>query len=179
MDDTEAVARLKRGDIGGLEALVRRYHTQALQSAYMVVGNWAQAEDITQAAFVNAYERIATFDSARPFKPWFLRSVVYSALKVAGGRRDVPFDAQEGNGYLEIPSPEPGLIEMLERAETREEVLAAIEQLTPAQRATVVMKYYLDMSDAEVSQQLSVPQGTVRRRLHDARKRLRKLLAVS
>jgi DNA-directed RNA polymerase specialized sigma24 family protein len=38
------------------------------------------------------------------------------------------------------------------------------------------MKYYLDLSDAEASQRLAVPQGTIRRRLHDARKRLRKLL---
>jgi RNA polymerase sigma-70 factor (ECF subfamily) len=176
MEDEQAVARLKRGDIGGLEVLVRRYHTQAVQAAYLVVSDWGRAEDLAQAAFVTAYERISTFDSARPFKPWFLRSVVYSALKVANAPRNVSFDAHVEGGAAEIPSPEPGVAELLEAAETREEILAALEKLSPGQRAAVVMKYYLDLSDAEVSQRLAVPQGTVRRRLHDARKRLRKLL---
>jgi RNA polymerase sigma-70 factor (ECF subfamily) len=176
MEDEEAVARLKRGDIGGLEVLVRRYHSQAVQAAYLVVSDWARAEDVAQAAFVTAYERISTFDSARPFKPWFLRSVVYSALKAANAPRDVSFDEHIESGASEIPTPGPGVAELLEAAETREEILAALEKLSPGQRAAVVMKYYLDLSDAEVSQQLAVPQGTVRRRLHDARKRLRKLL---
>jgi RNA polymerase sigma-70 factor (ECF subfamily) len=176
MEDREAVARLKRGDIGGLETLVRLYHAQAVQAAYLVVSDWARAEDVAQAAFVTAYERISTFDSARPFKPWFLRSVVYSALKVASAKHEVSFDAEAESIGSEIPSPEPGVAEMLEAAETREEILAALEKLSPGQRAAVVMKYYLDLSDAEVSQRLAVPQGTIRRRLHDARKRLRKLL---
>ncbi|MDQ5826436.1 MAG: RNA polymerase sigma factor [Chloroflexota bacterium] len=178
MDDEQAIARLKRGDIGGLEALVRRYHTQAIQAAYLIVDDRALAEDVAQSAFVTAYERIATFDTTRPFRPWFLRSVVYSAMKVASRRRDVSYDAGNGGEEIDIPAPEPGLLDTLEAAETREEVLAAIEQLSPGQRAAVVMKYYLDLSDAEVSQRLMVPEGTVRRRLHDARKRLRKLLPV-
>jgi RNA polymerase sigma-70 factor (ECF subfamily) len=67
---------------------------------------------------------------------------------------------------------------MLEAAETREEILAALEKLSPGQRAAVVMRYFLDMSSAEVSQELAVPEGTVRRRLHDARLRLRRLLTI-
>ncbi|MDQ3705527.1 MAG: sigma-70 family RNA polymerase sigma factor [Chloroflexota bacterium] len=176
MEDAEAVARLKRGDIEGLEVLVRRYHAQAVQSAYLVLGDWARAEDVAQTAFVTAYERISTFDSSRPFKPWFLRSVVHGALKVARARRDVSFEAHMESGSGEIPSPEPGVVEILEAAETREEVLAALDKLSPGQRASIVMKYYLDLSDVEVSEQLAVPPGTVRRRLHDARRRLRKLL---
>ena len=176
MEDEEAVARLKKGDIGGLEVLVRRYHSQAVQAAYLIVADWSRAEDVAQTAFVTAYERISTFDSSRPFKPWFLRSVVYSALKVANARRDVSFDEHAKSGATEVPGPERGVAEMLEAAETREEILAALEKLSPGQRAAVVMKYYLDLSDAEVSQRLAVPQGTIRRRLHDARKRLRKLL---
>ena len=67
---------------------------------------------------------------------------------------------------------------MLEAAETRGEVLAALRKLSPAQRAAVIMKYYLDVSDVEASRLLEVPAGTVRRRLHDARQRLRKLLPL-
>ena len=93
MDDTEAIARLRRGDIGGLEWLVRRYQVQALRTAYLIVRDHALAEDLVQTAFVRAYERIGQFDPARPFAPWFLRSVANDALKAAQRReRSVPLD---------------------------------------------------------------------------------------
>lgn len=177
MEESEAVDRLKRGDISGLEALVTRYQTQAVQAAFLVVGDYALAEDVAQAAFLRAYDRIASFDASRRFGPWFMRLVINQAINMAGGRHDLSYDAQNRDD-LDVPSPEPGLQEWLEASETREEILAALDTLSPKQRAAVVMRYYLDLSDAEVSQRLEVPQGTVRRRLHDARQRLRKLLAT-
>jgi RNA polymerase sigma-70 factor (ECF subfamily) len=176
MTEQEAIARLKAKDISGLEALVHRYYTQAAKSAYLVLDDWALAEDVAQSAFLNAYERIGGFDSSRPFGPWFLRSVINSALKVAAGRHDLSLDTQDGVAHPEIAGPEQDVVDALEAAETREEVLAALHKLSPAQRAAVFMKYYLDISDAEASRRLEVPPGTVRRRLHDARERLRKLL---
>jgi RNA polymerase sigma-70 factor (ECF subfamily) len=179
MTDQEAVARLKRRDISGLEALVRRYHARALDSAYLVLGDWALAEDVAQATFVKAYDRIDGFDTSRAFGPWFLRSVVNSALDVSAGRRDISLEVYMDTQGVDIPSPEPGVVELLEAAETREEVLSALRELSPVQRAAIVMKYYFDMSDVEASNRLDVPAGTVRRRLHDARKRLQKLLPLS
>ncbi|MGA7731742.1 MAG: RNA polymerase sigma factor [Chloroflexia bacterium] len=174
MNEREAISRLKRGDIGGLEALVKLHQAQALQAAYLTTGDYALAEDVVQAAFLRVYERIEQFDSNRPFAPWFLRSVINSALTAVTGRRELSMGFQAD--VLDVPSPAPGLQEMLEAAETKEEILAAIEQLPPAERAAIVMRYYLDWTDAEVSHRLSVPPGTVRRRLHDARRRLRRLL---
>jgi RNA polymerase sigma-70 factor (ECF subfamily) len=177
MEEREAVARLKRGDVSGLEALVRLYQMQALDASYLVSRDYALAEDIVQASFLRAYERIHQFDGARPFGPWFLRSVVNSTLTTLTNRRDLSLEAQTGEA-VELPSPDPGLEEMLEAAETREEVMAALDRLSPGQRAAIVMRYYLDLSDAEVSHKLDIPPGTVRRRLHDARQRLRRLLAT-
>jgi RNA polymerase sigma-70 factor (ECF subfamily) len=177
MGEGEAVARLKRGDIGGLEALVLRYQVRAVQAAYLIVGDYALAEDVAQAAFLRAYDRIASFDASRPFGPWFMRIVVTRAISAAGGRHDLSFEAQTED-EPDLPSPDPGLQEVLEAAETREEILAALDRLSPGQRAAIVMRYFLDMSDVEVSQRLAVPPGTVRRRLHDARQRLRRLLTT-
>ena len=178
MTEQEAVERLKARDISGLEELVRCFYTQAAKSAYLIVEDWSLAEDVAQSAFLNAYERIESFDSSRPFGPWFLRSVINSAIRAAASRREISFDAHEAQRAAEVADPEAGVVEMLEAAETREEVLAALHKLSPAQRAAVVMKYYLDVSDVEASRRLEVPAGTVRRRLHDARKRLRKLLPL-
>ena len=175
MTEQEAVARLKARDISGLEELVRRYYTQAAQAAFLVVDDRSLAEDVAQSAFLNAYEHIGSFDSSRPFGPWFLRSVINSAIKTASGKREIWFDAQTNT---EMADPGAGAVEMLEAAETRGEVLAALHKLSPAQRAAVIMKYYLNVSDVEAARLLEVPPGTVRRRLHDARKRLRKLLPL-
>lgn len=69
MEESEAITRLKRGDISGLEMLVKRYQVQALEAAYLITRDYHMAEDIVQSAFLRAYERIGQFDSDRPFGP--------------------------------------------------------------------------------------------------------------
>ena len=177
MEEREAIARLRRGDISGLEELVRLYQNEALHVAYLVTLNRQLAEDIVQSAFVRVYERINQFDSTRPFGPWFLRTVRNEALMAVSRRKHPLGLADEGShdaAWLADPAPRP--VELLEAAEAKEAVWAALEKLSPAQRAAVVSRYYLEMSEAEMSRQLGCPRGTVKRRLHDARKRLRSLL---
>ncbi len=91
MEEQEAIARLKRGDVGGLEALVHKYQVKAVRTAYLVVRDRALAEDIVQAAFLRAYERIGQFDAGRPFGPWFLRSVAYEFLRLTARLADRPW----------------------------------------------------------------------------------------
>ncbi len=178
LNEDEAIARLKKGDVDALEVLVRRYQVSGMDTAYLIARNHELAEDIVQSAFVRVYERIHQFDSTRPFRPWFLRIVINSALTaVHAGKRNTSLE-QEGEAEFELPSLEPGVEELFAAVETREQVLAALNQLPPAQRAAIVMKYYLDLSDSEVAQRLHIPAGTVRRRLHDARQRLRNLLPL-
>lgn len=191
-EECEAITRLKRGEIGGLEILVRRYQVQALEAACIITRNYQMAEDVVQSAFLNAYERIDQFDGSRAFRPWFLRSVVNRALTLVsqsnrqeatyiGGQLappELPTWRNGENSGMELQSTEPALEDVFEAAETREDILAALEKLTPVQRSAIVLRYYLDLTDDEVSRRLDVPPGTVRRRLHDARERLRGLLAA-
>lgn len=175
--DAEAIARLKRGDIGGLEVLVRLYQDQAFDAAYLITRDHTLAEDVVQATFLRAYERIGQLHDARAFKPWFLRSVVNGALSAAKSDTRSPLSIEaHGKEALELPTREPGVEEVIEAAETREEIWALLEALSPNQRAAVVMRYYFDWNDAEVARKLEIPPGTVRRRLHDAKQRLRQLL---
>ena len=175
MEEREAVARLKCGDIGGLEYLVRRYYVPAVRSAYLVAHDRALAEDIVQAAFLRAYERIGQFDEARPFGPWFLRGVVRDAAKAAARRqRRAGFDGEAGDGTPADPAPGPD--RLLEQAETREEVWAALQRLPPAQREAVVLRYYLDLKEGDIATMIAAPLGTVKWRLHAARQRLLALL---
>lgn len=173
-----AVARLKRGDIRGLEILVRAYQVRAVRAATLITHDRALAEDIVQAAFLRAYERIEQFDSARPFAPWFLRSVVNDAIKSVTRRRPqialdhTPDDAPG----VAVFDPAPGPDELLEHAETQEAIWDALAQLSPEQRGAIVLRYYLGFSETEIAAEQNCPPGTVKWRLHTARQRLRDLL---
>ena len=181
MKEQEAIARLKRGDVGGLEALVRRYQVQAVRTAYLITRDRALAEDTVQAAFLRAYERIDQFDAGRPFGPWFLRSVANDAVKAATRReRQVSLETSAGGEKASLADlladPNPGPDEAAEAADLRQKVWDALGSLPPAQRAAIVLRYYAGLSEAEMAEQLACPPGTVKWRLHAARKRLRRLL---
>jgi RNA polymerase sigma-70 factor, ECF subfamily len=93
MDEREAIQRLKRGDISGLEALVRRYQLAAMRAAYLVTRERALAEDLVQSAFLKVYDRIDQFDAARPFGAWFYTTILRDAIKAARHRaRASPID---------------------------------------------------------------------------------------
>ncbi len=181
MDEKQAVVRLKQGDIGGLETLVGLFYVRAVRAAYLVTRDRPLAEDVAQAAFVKAYERIAQFDPSRPFAPWFLRIVVNDAAKSAARReRDLSLNyvPQGDVGSLSdlLPDPGAGPEELAEQSEVRQAVWDAMGRLSPTQREVVVLRYYLDMKEATVADRIGSPLGTVKRRLHHARLRLRALL---
>ncbi len=84
MDDLPAIRRLKRGDIGGLECLIARYQEKALRVAFLITHDEPMAEDVVQEVFIHFYQRTQYFDEARPFEPYFLRSVVNAAINCIG-----------------------------------------------------------------------------------------------
>jgi RNA polymerase sigma-70 factor, ECF subfamily len=178
MDEREAVDRLKRGEVGALEALVRRYHARAGRTAYLIVRDHALAEDVAQDAFVRAYKGIGRFDSGRPFGPWFMRIVVNEAVGAARRReRTVSYEGRDAGAPVEwLADSAAGPHELAEEAEQRRRVWVALAKLPPAQRAVVVQRYYLGMSEAEMAEGGGHPKGTIKSRLHAARRGLSRLL---
>jgi RNA polymerase sigma-70 factor (ECF subfamily) len=164
MDDLQAIRRLKNGDIGGLEHLIAHYQ--------------AKAEDVVQDAFVRFYERVHYFDETRPFEPYFLRSVVNRALNAvekehAAARFDESLETPELQSLL---SRAVSVEEQVEYTQLKAEIAAALQNLSPRQRAAVVLRYDLEMSEKEMTEILSVAPGTVKWLLNAARTRLRALL---
>jgi RNA polymerase sigma-70 factor (ECF subfamily) len=167
MDDLQAIRRLKSGDIGGLEILISRYQAKAVRTAYLV-----------QEVFVRFYERVRHFDESRAFEPYFLRSVVNTALNVmAKEKRSIPLNEEGQLPVLEsLLAHAASVEEQAEYAQQRGEILEALEELSPRQRAVVVLRYYLEMSEKEMTETLEVAPGTVKWLLNAARSRLRALL---
>ena len=176
MDERRAVERLKGGDPAGLEILVKAHQVRTVRAAYLICRDRALAEDVVQGAFVKAYEKIGTFDGGRPFGPWFMKMVVNDAIKAASRReRTTRHDGAEDPASL-LADPAAGPHELAEEAEERRRVWTALEKLPPVQRAAIVQRYYLGMSEAEMAGSASSPPGTIKWRLHAAKQKLSKLL---
>lgn len=161
MDEREAVRRLKEGDAGGLQPVVEKFYDRAARAAYLVVRDPALAEDVAQGAFVRAYDKISHFDQARPFAPWFMRLVVNEAVEAARKRerrRTMPLDPDAAEDLIaRLEDTDHGPQELAEESEDRRRVWAALEKLPPAQRAAIVQRYYLGMSEAEMAESDSSP----------------------
>ncbi len=177
-----AITRLKRRDIGGLEILVRRYQVRAVRAAYLITGDQSEAEDIVQMAFLQVSAKINQYGEGRPFEPWFMRIVTNYALQAARKSYryvslDAPLSTDPAQTLADLIADDVLLpSEIYEQDELRTVIRAALDALPPDQRAAVVMRYYLDMSEQQMMESASVPRGTIKWRLHEARRHLRMLL---
>lgn len=178
MDDLQAIRRLKNGDIGGLEILVARYQHKAVQTAFLITHDEQVADDVVQETFVRLYQRIRQFDEARPFEPYLLRSVSNAALNAAKKtRRWVQIgDGSEVEGLAELLTEATSVEDQAEYARLREQIFKALASLSPRERAAIVQRYYLGMSEKEMAENFSAAPGTVKWLLNTARERLRSLL---
>jgi RNA polymerase sigma-70 factor (ECF subfamily) len=176
MDDREAILRLKRGDVSGLELLMGRYQVQAARAAFLITQDLALAQDVVQETFIRIYHRIRQFDDSRPFEPYLMRSVVHAALNaVRGDSRFASLD--DDTGRVEILLEHADSVEsQVEFAQMQQELLTALSKLPPRQRAVIVQRYYLEMNEKEMAQALSSAPGTIKWLLNAARERLRQLL---
>lgn len=176
MDDLHAIRRMKDGDISGLEFLVARYQVRAVRVAFLITHDEPLAEDIVQETFLRLFRKIERFDPERPFEPYLLRSVANAALNAATRRKEhVSLDGDLG--VVEQLLAQAAAVESeVEQHQLKRQIISALEALEPRQRAAVVQRYYLEMSEKEMAVALGAPLGTVKWLLNAARARLRDLL---
>jgi RNA polymerase sigma-70 factor (ECF subfamily) len=176
MDDTRAIRRLKHGDIGGLEILMQQYQVKAARAAFLITHDESVAQDVVQETFIRICERIHQFDESRPFEPYLIRSVIHAALNaVRGSGKFTSLDDESGE--IENLLDRAASVEsQVESTQLQHEILNALSKLSPRQRAVIVQRYYLEMSEQEMALALDAAPGTVKWLLNAARERLRHLL---
>jgi RNA polymerase sigma factor (sigma-70 family) len=160
----ELLARCRAGDRGAFEVLVRRFHAYAMAVAQSLCP--AQCEDAVQSAFVTVLTRLGELREAEAFPGWLRQVVRTECGRLTRGR------ALLGIQEFQV-STAPGPVEGASREEVREQVRAAVASLPAVQRETVELFYLDELAQADVARTLDVPEGTVKRRLHDARVNLR------
>lgn len=173
--ERELVERARRGDHGAYAALVREHEQAAFRVAYVVLGSAADAEDVVQEAFLKAYRALGRFRSAAPFRPWLLRIVGNEARnqRRASGRRTF----HQGRAQaLEPVRTESAADEELLRRESRRRLLAAVDRLSAGERAAILARYFVGLTDEETAAALGVPRATVKMRAWRGLKKLRREL---
>lgn len=166
------VEQVRRGDARAFDQLVRRHDRRAFSLAFRLLSHREDAEDVVQESFVAALEALDRFDATRPFGPWFYRIVVNRSLNARKARSRRSMEAIPEEAPARTASPE----RLVEVAEARGQVAAALAGLSQRQRAVVEMIELEGFSGPEVAEILGIPEGTVRWHLHGARKALRAAL---
>ncbi len=169
------------------DRLVERYHKQAYSIAYRMTGNHADAEDLTQEAFVRAFRFFGNYRRDWPFDNWLYK--IMSNLFVDDLRRrpkahlqslDQPLDLSGGGEvYLEIPDAASNPERLVMTHELDEHIQRALNALPPDFRMTVILADIQGLSYEEISTAMKCSLGTVRSRLHRGRKLLRAKIAAS
>lgn len=173
-DEALLIARAREGDQDAFRQLVERYQSAVYNLAYRMLGDPDEAEDAAQEIFVRLYRQLARYDAERKFSTWTLAIATNYCIDQLRRRRMqlVPLEniipwARAGDAGPEAQA--------LDR-EAYDEMQHLLRRLPEKYRAVLVLRYWHELSCAEIADVLKVPEGTVKTQLHRARKALGKLM---
>jgi RNA polymerase sigma-70 factor, ECF subfamily len=180
LDDAELVRQVCGGQNDAFTVLVRRYQDRVFNTCWRVCGHLEDARDLTQEAFLKAFEGLSSFRQESGFYTWIFRVALNLALSHRRGnqrKRHVSLDA-DGEGWAGQAqalvrrmqdSSAHASVERTGRAELHRAALRALQALDDDHRAVVVLRDMEGFDYQQISQILDVPPGTVKSRLHRAR----------
>ncbi len=176
ISDEVLFERYRGGDTGALRTLVERYHGELIRFLYRLVGDQAGAEDVFQEAFLQVHLSAASFDATRRFRPWLFTIAANKGrdhLRKKGRRRTLELSAPVGGDdgetfvdLLEMDIAQPDA--KMDAEEMNKKVQRAVEMLSPTLREILLLAYFNRLSYAAISDELEIPLGTVKSRLHAA-----------
>lgn len=179
-DDHRLIAECLQGRPEAFGELVRRYQQRLYHTAYRLVGNAEDAQDVVQEAFLHAYQSLASFKGDSLFFTWLYRIAVNTAISLKRKQRAVLslHARQELESRLEPADVSVGAQphQALEQAEEVQRLQRALAQLSPEHRTVLILKELEGHKYETMAEILGVPIGTIRSRLHRARLELREIL---
>ncbi|MBI5479201.1 MAG: sigma-70 family RNA polymerase sigma factor [Deltaproteobacteria bacterium] len=175
--DSDEIRRAQEGDREAFAALVRRHQRRVYATAYRVVGNHSDADDLMQEAFLRAYRALKTFDGRSDFFTWLYRIVINLALNhlrsVQRQRTSQLDDSKLPPGW-DQSATDPR--RQTEAKDLYQRVADAIQSLPPTLRVTVVLALIEELPHKQVGEILGCSEGTIAWRVNQARKVLRQRL---
>jgi RNA polymerase sigma-70 factor (ECF subfamily) len=172
--DAELVARTRRGDEVAFEQLVLRHQRYAFNLAYRVLGDYAEAEDVTQEAFVRVWRGLSGFRGQARFTTWLYRIVHNLCLNRLPGLRRELLQTEPLEEVLADSDPSPA--DLFDVREQMAFLHAQLDRLPEKYRLVLTLRYLQHLSYDEIATALEVPMGTVKTHIHRARQLLRERL---
>ena len=183
-EEKALIERCKRGDLAAFNDLVRKYEKQVYNFAYRLTGNYDDANDVAQDAFLRVFNAIGTFRGDSSFSTWLFRittNVFLDERKKAKAHPQTSLDEYLEFGessvarQIEDPSPTPEAV--LEESERALILSKAVSDLPEYQRAMVTLYHSQQKSYEEIAEIMDLPIGTVKSRLNRARLALKEKLS--
>ena len=159
------------------EKLVLRYQNAVIAAAIQITRNRFMAEDAAQDAFVTAWMKLNTLQQPEKFGPWVCRIVKNCAMNMVTRYRSfLPAEPLEDWDIADDPKLNPA--ELLVWSEEKSDLEKSMDRLPEKVGQIIYLHYFEGLSVAEIADRMRVSEGTVKRQLHDGRKRIRKELCA-
>lgn len=185
-DDSHFVALCQKGDTNAFQFLVERHQKKMLNIAYRITGDYDEACETIQEAFLSAFKAIKKFRGEAAFSTWLtgitmnharnrlkkMKSISYHE----GLSMDDPVESETGQISHDHPSQEIPVIEQLEKKELQVKVQECIGSLDDEFREVLVLRDIQEFSYDEIRDILNIPEGTIKSRLFRAREAMKKCL---
>ena len=177
LTDEELVQRIRAGETGLFELVMRRYNQRLYRTARAIVKDDSLAEDVMQEAYLRAFAHLGQFEGQARFSTWLTRIAVHAALaRVRQSRQLADFDLVPEEEHLSMSplhSPPQDPEQQAYRRELRELLESSIETLPGALRAAYVLRDVEGLSTAEAAECLEISEDALKTRLSRARALLR------
>jgi RNA polymerase sigma-70 factor (ECF subfamily) len=169
--DQNLVEHALRGDEDAFAQIVEKYQKPVFNLCYRMLGSAVEAEDAAQESFWRAYQALNRYDQTRPFLTWLLSIAAHYCIDQQRRRR-VPLIELDSLPFDTIPDAAPIPEKVAAKHEEQRVIYELLDKLGPQDRAAVILRYWYDLSEDEISQSLSLTVSAVKSRLHRARKEL-------
>ena len=171
MEDQELLwlEQARRGDQTAFSRLVEAYQRPVYNLCYRMLGNAPEAEDAAQETFVRMYTKLHTYQPDRKLSSWVLSVASHYCIDRLRRRRGQWLSLDEEPVAATLPSQNRGPEELALRAESRDEVQRLVDMLPAAYRVPLILRYWHDLSYAEIAEVMGLTVQAVKSRLHRAR----------
>jgi RNA polymerase sigma-70 factor (ECF subfamily) len=178
-DDIALVSSAQKGDLYAFEQLVTKHQKKMFNVAYRLIGDYGDACEVVQDAFVSAYRNIKTFRGDAKFTTWLTTitlNLSKNRLKQVRSRQgheafslNDPIQTDDGTMTMDPPSKEPSVLDRMETRDVQTRVQDCIKALDTDFRDVLVLRDMQEFSYEEIGSMLKVREGTVKSRLFRAR----------
>jgi RNA polymerase sigma-70 factor (ECF subfamily) len=170
LNDEKLAALAIEGKLSAFEELVNRYKNSVFGIVYRILGQYQEAEDVTQEVFIIIFEKLYQFDPTRKFSPWINRIAVNTSISHLRKKKKVLLlEFDEAFNQYEIPyslcyknDPET----MFAEKELEREINEAIEALPESYREIILLRYRLDLNNQEIAEALGISRENVEVKVH-------------